>query len=546
MTTTNAIDVLIIGAGPVGLFCAYELHRQGLTFRIIDKKSGLSDKSKALGLHIRSLDLLKDTGFLDEVLKQGHPVKGVYFKSGGKTLVQTGFTELKASHDFLIDLPQSQTEAILNQGLTAQGIKVEWDTALTHLEQRSDTVEATVRKADNKIEIIQADWLIACDGAHSTVRHELKAEFEGAEYPQKWWLADLHLDWEMPEDHMVIYVTRQGPLACFPMGDRRYRLVMLAPEGVDKDPDLSEVIAVFKERSSDPAMLSKPVWLSQFTLHHRQIQHYRHDRVFFAGDAAHIHSPMGGQGLNTGLQDVYNLVWKLALVQKNLANEKVLDSYQLERYPVGHEVLKKTHIMTKLILLSNPVAVWFRNRVISLLTSFSWLRNAMARDLAELTISYAKSPIVSGSGHLGEIQAGAYLPELSLQKAGEQQGLESSLDFLQGSDHHLLLFMGLSNKNPDEIAKLAERMLAQYPKVMKVHLISILPGQSAPPACQGWIDPQGQMHRRFHIKKPAAVLVRPDKYLGFLQAPLREKQLYEYLECWFIPNWINCEKTKDD
>lgn len=316
------IDVLIVGAGPVGLFCANEVMRHGLTCRIIDKKTQLSEQSKALGIHIRTLNVLEDCGCIDEILQQGHKVEGVLFKSKGKTLVDASFASIDADRHYLIDLPQNQTEAILAHTLQAKGTPIEWETELTHVSQSPTEITATIRKPNNKIELVNANWLIACDGAHSTVRHQVQAEFKGAKYDQTWWLADLLIDWQISDKRMVVYITNQGPLACFPMGNKRYRLVLSAPPG-EKPTDLTleDIQQVFKERSSDPATLSHPIWLSQFSLHHRQIQQYRYDRMFFAGDAAHIHSPMGGQGLNTGIQDIYNLVWKLALVEKNRAKK---------------------------------------------------------------------------------------------------------------------------------------------------------------------------------------------------------------------------------
>ncbi|WP_020424300.1 FAD-dependent monooxygenase [Legionella tunisiensis] len=339
----NRLDVLVVGAGPVGLFCANELTRHGIPCRIIDKKAELSDKSKALGIHIRTLDVLEDCGFIDEILAQGLKVEGALLKAHEKLLVDVDFSLVEGDRHYLVDLPQDKTERILHAGLVTKGLQVEWQTELTGIEQAANHTIATLKRADGSSEQVNAAWIIACDGSHSTLRHLVNADFLGATYKEVWWLADLHIDWNLPKNKMAIFVSHHGPMAAFPMGEKRYRLVLVAPEGssIDATPTIQDIEQAFKQRSAENATLSDPIWLTQFGIHHRQIQQYRYGRLFFAGDAAHIHSPMGGQGLNTGIQDIYNLIWKLTLVQKGLAQDSLLDSYHKERYPIGKGVLKK-------------------------------------------------------------------------------------------------------------------------------------------------------------------------------------------------------------
>lgn len=517
----NNIDVLIVGAGPVGLFCANELTRHGLTCRIIDKKVNLSKHSKALGIHIRTLDVLEDCGLIKEVEQQGHQVEGVLFKSQGKTLVNATFAGVEASRHFLIDLPQNQTEAIFNQGLQEKGIEVEWESELTHLVQSPNEITATLKKPNNKVELLNANWLIACDGAHSTVRHQVGAEFKGSAYKQAWWLADLLVDWKVPDNRMAIFISKNGPLACFPMGNKRYRLVMTANQDSVTDPSLEDIKNEFKRRSSDQATLSNPIWLSQFSIHHRQIQQYRYDRVFFAGDAAHIHSPMGGQGLNTGIQDVYNLIWKLALVAKRKAKPELLDSYHAERFPVGHGVLKKTDVMTRMILLTNPLAISARNAFIGFITSFKSVKNTLAKDIAELAISYAKSPVVFQSGGTKKIKAGDFFPDFQLIDSATQKPMMTNT-ITQGTHHHLFLFSGIKPKNNTDLISLAEALAEQYQHTIKVHLILANKPEHIHWNTQTWLDNQ-DIHQRFGIKKPTLIVVRPDKYIGLLKNPINKK-----------------------
>jgi 2-polyprenyl-6-methoxyphenol hydroxylase-like FAD-dependent oxidoreductase len=506
-----------------------------LSCRIIDKKSGLSDKSKALGIHIRTMDVMEDCGFIDEVLREGLEVDNIIFKSKNKLLARASFTGVKANRHFLIDLPQDRTEAILNDGLNAKGLSVEWQTELTSLTQNKNDVSATLMNATGNVETVTAYWLIACDGAHSMVRHLTQEEFKGAEYKQNWWLADLIIKWDLPLNQMNIYLHEEGPLACFPMKNKRYRLVMTAPLHHDGDPTMDDIISTFERRSSDSAVLSNPLWITKFNLHHRQIQHYRRERIFFAGDAAHIHSPMGGQGLNTGIQDAYNLIWKLALVEKKKAAETILDSYHAERYPVGLKVLKKTDMMTKMILLQNPFLIALRNAVMSKMLSFSFIRNKLATDMAGLTISYANSPIVANQGSSKGFKAGYFLTDFNLQHADDQE-MQPLHTIVQGTAHHLLLFAGLASGDITNLIEIAAFIKEKYAEMIRVHLILChVPDDKEIPATV-WLDPQQQVHRHHAIERSTVVLLRPDKYIGLTQSPVELSGIRDYLSGIFLSN----------
>lgn len=532
--SANLFDVLVVGAGPVGLFCANELMRQGLHCRIIDKKAELSDKSKALALHIRTLDLLADCGFIAEVLIQGLKVEGIIVKSKAKELINASFAHLSANHHFLIDLPQDKTERILYQGLINKGINVNWQTELIEIAQTANAVTATVQHADGHSEKINASWLIACDGAHSTLRKLLYAKFTGLSINQTWWLADLHITWDLPENKMVVYLGDKGPLACFPIGEKRYRLVMSAPKKIEhKQPTLEDITQLFNLRSSDEAVLSNPNWISQFGIEQRQLEKYRYGRVFFAGDAAHVHSPVGGQGLNTGMQDIYNLAWKLALVHKGFAHEQLLDSYQKERQPIAHNVVKKTGAMTRLIMLTNPVLIGLRNRVMQLATSFDFIKNYLLKDIAELDISYAKSPIVNNLGRSTAFKIGEFLndfPLIDVQSQAEKQLHQIT----RGTLHHLFLFDGFANSQLAMLTELAFIVEQRYRGLINTHLVLANPTDEVPQTGSVWIDNEQKVYKRFAIQHSTAVLIRPDKYIGLTQTPINQEELLRHLEKGYI------------
>lgn len=530
----SILDVLVVGAGPVGLFCANELTRHGLNCRIIDKKQGLSEKSKALGIHIRTLDVLEDCGFIDEIIAQGLKVDGILFKSKEKELINATFAKVEANRHFLIDLPQNKTEEILNKGLIAKDLNVNWQTELTEIEQTTRTVIATLKQADGSSEKVQASWVIACDGSHSTLRKCLYAEFVGSSYKQTWWLADLLIDWNLPENKMVIYISDKGPLACFPMGKKRYRLVMTAPETIEhKEPSMDDIEKAFKQRCSDKATLSDPIWLSQFGIDHKQIQKYRYNRVFFAGDAAHVHSPMGGQGLNTGIQDIYNLAWKLALVHKGFADESLLDSYHSERYPIARNVLKKTGVMTQMVMLTNPLLIGLRNAFMKMITSFDVSKNFILKDIAELSICYAKSPIVKVLGTKTGFKIGEFLIDFPLidTKSKEKKQLHQ---ITQGTMHHLFFFAGTDTNQLSALIETIAAVDQQFNGLLKTHLVLSNAKCKAPHTNSVWLDPNQGAHKRYAIQQPTAVLIRPDKYIGLTQTPVNQEELLCYMEKGYI------------
>ncbi|WP_419420131.1 FAD-dependent monooxygenase [Legionella sp. D16C41] len=524
------IDVLVVGAGPVGLFCANELSRHGLNCRIIDKKATLSDKSKALAIHIRTLEALEDTSFLNDVFEEGHKVYGVLFKADGKVVTEVSFDNIGSNYNFLIDLPQNKTERIFYQGLLARDITLEWQTELVSFTDGDPTV-AVVKKANGQTEEIATKWIIACDGSHSTLRKLCHANFLGAEYKQRWWLADIHVQWDMPEDKMIMYVSHGGPLACFPMGNRRYRFVATAPINKTEEPTLEDIITLFNERSSDKAVLSDPVWLAEFSIHHRQIDNYRYNHVFFCGDAAHIHSPAGGQGLNTGIQDVYNLVWKLSLVLKGYSPESLLNSYQLERHPIAKAVLKKTDIMTKMFLLKNKSLISLRNRLVSALSSYDFIISPIAKDLAELDISYAKSPIVCVMGQKTRFRIGQFIPAIAL-KSLRHRTSQLIEQICQGTLHHLFIFLK-KNDLTEAMDKQLVELAKSYQAVLEVHLVVIDSLDCNSQLSSVWVDENYIIQDRFHIKNCASVVVRPDKYIGFVESPFNFKSLETWLETIF-------------
>jgi 2-polyprenyl-6-methoxyphenol hydroxylase-like FAD-dependent oxidoreductase len=414
-------NVLVVGAGPVGLTMAAELARYGVPVRIIDKAGGRTDKSKALVLWSRTLELIDRMGSSASFVEAGMKATASNIIAGGRQIAHIRLDPVETPHAYALMLPQSETERLMEQHLNALGVQVEREVELARFAAESDRVPAVLRHADGHQETVEPAWLIGCDGAHSTVRHGLGMQFEGETLPSSWILADVHLAGvRTPPDEMDMYWHSDGVLALFPITRDRYRII--ADVGATQagahpsDPTLEEVQALLDRRGPGGLEASSPIWLAGFVINERKVADYRAGRVFLVGDAAHIHSPAGGQGMNTGMQDAFNLAWKLALVGRGLANpEPLLGSYSIERSEVGRQVLANAGHLTAVAIVKNGLLQELRNHVASLIFGLSPVRRAMTNTLTELSIGYPHSPLTQAGRHVrsGPV-AGARAPVLGV------------------------------------------------------------------------------------------------------------------------------------
>jgi 2-polyprenyl-6-methoxyphenol hydroxylase-like FAD-dependent oxidoreductase len=396
------VDALIIGAGPVGLTMAAELKRYGLSIRIVDKDFGRTDKSKAVAVWARTLELLDRMGagvsqrFIDAGLK----AECTNIFAGGEQIAHVDLSTVDTPYKFLLLIQQSETERLLEEHLAALGAKVERQVELKTFEQSSDVVTCTLAHADGIEEKVEALWLIGCDGAHSTVRHQLGMSFEGSTMLNDFIVADLHLDGMQGPPEGNIYWHAQGILALFPLGGTRYRVIADVGESVSnamgehRAPTLEEIQQILDTRGPKGLVAKDPVWLSLFAINERKVADYRAQRVFLAGDAAHVHSPAGGQGMNTGMHDAFNLAWKLSLASRGLcAAEPLLASYSSERSAVAKQVLEQTGRTTAIALMRGEAKQTIRNHVAALVFGLAPVRHAMANILSEVSVGYPDSPL---------------------------------------------------------------------------------------------------------------------------------------------------------
>jgi 2-polyprenyl-6-methoxyphenol hydroxylase-like FAD-dependent oxidoreductase len=535
------VAVLVVGAGPTGLMMASELRRHGVSCRIVDKAPGPSEHSKAAAIQAHTLEIFEGLGIVRRFVDSGVKAHGISVYSSGKRILHLTLDGLDSRYNFALMLPQDQTERLLGEHATGLGVAVERNVELIGLEQDGAGVVARLKRAERE-ESARFQYLVGCDGAHSTVRHALNLIFEGAEYPEHFALADVHVDWIMPEDEITGFFTETGMLMFFPFGGGRYRLMATVDNAPDHgEPSLAQMQALVSERATKDVRLHDPQWLSYFRIHRRQAQSYRVNRVFLAGDACHIHSPAGGQGMNTGLQDAYNLGWKLALVLKGLGRPEILDSYGAERHAVGREVLTATDLATRLAALRAPVAAAIRSRLMSVLSGSEFMSRKAGRRLAELSVNYRKSPLVAesqtglarifaafGEGPL----AGDRAPEVAdlRNAAGQQVGL---WEMLRGTAHTLLLFPGVEGDAAAYrvLTAIGQRVVARYDQCVKPILVA---GQAKMPEELGWMggvifDPEHKLHAEYHAAGAGLCLIRPDGYIGFRCFPPRAALLADFL-----------------
>jgi 2-polyprenyl-6-methoxyphenol hydroxylase-like FAD-dependent oxidoreductase len=547
------LDVLVVGAGPTGLVMAAELTARGIRARIIDKSRARSDKSRALVVQARTMELFQKMGIADELQARGKgPLQGNLFIER-RRVASLPISDIGADdtpYPNLLFVSQAETEGLLEAHLGRLGLSVERPVSLLGFDDAGTFVTARLGHEGAEEETVRARFIVGCDGAHSVVRKAARIRFEGSPYPQDFMLADIELEWENGYDDLFFFFSKKGLLVMFPLkGDHNYRLVASRRGHVSSDagdPTAAEFEAITRELCPFPMRLRNPHWLARFHLHHRGADRYRAGCAFIAGDAAHIHSPAGGQGMNTGIQDAYNLAWKMALVVKGRARDDLLDSYHAERKPVGQMLLKTTDRMFSIVATPNPLLIAARNFLVPRLAP--WILKTHARRLrafrfiSQLAIRYRKSPIVAEDLHEGSAafrrgpRAGERAPDAPLVLA-EDRSTTSLFARVRGLDHALLLFGGRDRdtRAPAEIEAEVKAAIAGYEGLVSLHLILGRPPAAAPPASPNvYIDTEGLAHTRYGFVEPGIVLLRPDGYIAFRAPGLGFAGVSGYLRRTFM------------
>lgn len=534
--------VLIIGAGPVGLTMAAALTQHGVKCRLIEKTALPNDKSKALVVWCRTLELLDGLGLAEEFVRTGLKINGGSMYANGERLVHLLLTSDESPFGFPLMIPQNKTEELLTEHLAKNNVSIERHVELVTFHEISDGVRCTLRHADGSEEFIETPWVIGCDGAHSTVRHTLGVEFTGFAEPNDWMLADVHIAGPLAKDEVSIYWHERGVVAFFPIDQNRFRMISdLGPASqntIKEELTLHEVQTTINERGPAGLNISDPVWMSYFRINERKVADYRQGRVMLAGDAAHIHSPAGGQGMNTGMQDAFNLAWKLALIAHGQGqSEPLLQSYTLERSAVGDRVLKNAERFTTMATLRSPVAQWLRNHIVPILGSFDFVQDKIRNEWFELAINYRHSPLSTDQwlALTGGLMAGDRLCDAPLMAAANVHRT-TIFSIINSTAHTLLLLPGLCDPSSiSQLFKIAANTTEVFPEMFSTHMI--LKNNQSVTGLNAfndplWIDVDDRLHQKLHAKEPTLVLVRPDGYIGFRCQPADGQALIDHLSTY--------------
>ena len=406
--------ILIIGAGPSGLLLALRLARHGVAFRIIDKNPGPGLASRAMVVQARSLEFYDQLGLADKIISQGIIVNTIHLRRGRReaaVLNLAAFGQSLGPYPFALSFPQDDHERLLVAELKAAGVSVEWNTALQDLKQDETHVTATLLKG-GKSQTAQFQYACGCDGAHSKTRELIKVDFLGGTYSHIFYVADVKLV-AQPDGEGQINMGDDGFALQFPIRSTGMnRLIGVAPDAAEKieHPTFAD-LQHMPERFLN-IEVQEVNWFSTYHVHHRVAAHFNVGRVFLLGDAGHVHSPVGGQGLNTGLGDAVNLSWKLAQVLQNRAAPALLQSYEPERIAFARKLVATTDRAFSMIVSGGIQARLMRNLIvpylIPLLLKFGGFRHYVFRTISQIAINYHESPL--SRGRAGAIQAGDRLP----------------------------------------------------------------------------------------------------------------------------------------
>jgi 2-polyprenyl-6-methoxyphenol hydroxylase-like FAD-dependent oxidoreductase len=451
-------------------------------------------------------------GVILRFLARGQRLDHIEIFDGARPLAELNFGELPSRYRHAISIPQSETEHLLVEHLASMGHEVEWNTTLTGLRQRDDAAVATLLDGGGGSETLEIPWLVGCDGAHSAVRHALGLEFEGEQYPQSFILADAAMIPPIDEHRIHLFLASEGLLGIFPYGLGRYRIVAEAENQVATGsselppPDLDEIRHLVWKRSPITSEVRDITWSSRFQISARKITQFHHGRVFLCGDAAHIHSPAGGQGMNTGIQDAFNLGWKLAAFVHGVSPASLLDSYHSEREPVARGVLHFTDRLTHAATTHNAFLQHARNLLIPLFAGLASARHSMEERLAELAIAYRHSPIVSG--HYGHLYGGNRMPDVQLSS---ETAKPVRLYELIARERKPLLLVVFGD-HPDPEARMRD-LPNWFSKLVSTWAI-VPPGTAALPV-PTLFDSEESFIAATGSARGGMLLVRPDAYVGF-------------------------------
>jgi len=520
LSQASSTDVLISGAGPTGLMLANFLAKEKISFRIIEADSGRHKESRALAIQARSMELFQNIGLVDKFLEAGMPGIGISIRVKGKEAAQLNFSDIGRSDTpfpYICFLSQSITESILEDSVISQGVKIERQTMLEEFEQDINGVVAKLKHSDGTKEILTAKYLVGCDGARSQVRKSSGLEFVGGTYAAEFMLADAKINWDLPCNRLIMLLGDKNLAMIMPLkGSQLSRVITVgdnkkglqdARENLTtkSSATIEEVQENLREASSSDVKLTAPEWVTRYRVHHRSVKKMKIGRIFLAGDAAHIHSPAGGQGMNTGIQDAANLAWKLASVLRDNASIDILETYDTERWPIAQKLLHFTDRLFSMASSQSSLAKKIRNFVVPFaakaMLSTRFFRRYLFGFVSQLNIHYHESLVVKeslqGSSRKNKIHAGCRTPDAKLNNG------ESIFELIKGYKFRVLVMSRLP----------IDHMKRKQFEVQWKQQNTLGSGQ----ADIYWIDEEvsPEAIKVYQVNNILVSLIRPDGYIGY-------------------------------
>lgn len=510
-------EVLVVGAGPVGLMAAGELARRGVAVRVIDRRRTRDSLSKALVVHARTLEIMDLAGLADEFVKHGYPAPGL-----GVSLQRTGrpvsvnMRDLDTRFPYMLVLPQRQTEEILARHLADLDVPIERGVELVDLSPGPDHVAATLRGEDGREERVRARYLIGADGSHSSVRRLVGLPFDGRQLDTLVLIGDVKADVDLVRSRVTNMASSRGFVAFLPFLGEYVRVFAVDFERQDHArgdaltlEELQDTVNAITGRTIE---LRDPVWLTRYVAPSRQARTIRVGRVFLAGDAAHAHSPAAGQGMNMGLQDAANLGWKLAMALRGQAPANLLDTYDGERHPVHTSVRHGTDRMFRLFTLTNPLLRLARSIVTRTVVTRAPVQRRLAGSLSGLAINYRHAHRGAGEGG---VRSGDRVPDVDLWTAHRPP--TRLYEVLRDPGFGLFVYAEADHLAADHrrITALFAAVADTYGLAVRPHLVideGVLdPAEVGAPV---FVDVAGQFRRKLGARHGSVLLIRPDGYLA--------------------------------